>query len=106
MAPTTESSGDPFPGARLIRDSGTCADCGQAVYAGDIHYCGQPAPKPISGKKMCELIAEVHHRRTGETLDPESIWNANPTGELDHVWALYTEALAWRNTNVDPREDR
>lgn len=94
-----------FPGKRIFTASGECPECNRPVHDGDIHACHEDPPVALSGKKMCEFIAEVHLQRTGETIDPEAIWNASPAGELYHVWDLYAGALAWRNANIDPRED-
>jgi hypothetical protein len=49
----------------------------------------------MTGKEMCEKIAEELKLRTGKDVDPEKIWNASPTGDLFHVaelyWALFPD---------------
>lgn len=54
----------------------------------------------ITGKEMCEFIAEVWAERTGVVLDPEKdIWEISATGELWPVFALYEKAKSWRAAN-------
>ena len=61
--------------------------------------------EPVSGRQMCELIAEYFKEVHEIEVSPEDIWNMSPTGELWPVYTLYDDAFNWKHgtmTEVDP----
>ena len=61
----------------------------------------------MTGEQMCEVIAAHWKREYGITVDPESIWNYSPTGELWYVYTWYEQAtqaeqLANKMQSPDP----
>ena len=54
----------------------------------------------ITGKQMCEKIAEYLLAVEGITVVPECIWNMSPSGELWPVFSLYKMALRWKEPNI------
>lgn len=51
----------------------------------------------MTGKAMCEYIADWIVEKGGPRLDPiQDIWKSSSTGELWHVFAMYQDAVADR----------
>jgi hypothetical protein len=54
--------------------------------------CTVCAGRSVSGQTMCELVSFWAKWKTGKYVDPQSIWNASPSGELYGVFDLFETA--------------
>ncbi len=50
----------------------------------------------MTGKQMCEVIAEEFSLTLGRKITPEEVWNCSPTGELFMIYEWYQKALELR----------
>lgn len=58
----------------------------------DILHPSAPDGTGLTGRKMCEYIAEWFKEKIGKEVDPMDIWNMSPSGELWPVFDLYWAA--------------
>jgi hypothetical protein len=58
-------------------------------------------PEMMTGQQVCEYIASIMYRATGNVVNPEDIWNMSPTGELWPVFELYHHCKA-----IEPELDK
>jgi hypothetical protein len=61
----------------------------------------------LTGKTACMFISKVTHlmRPADSVVDPQEIWNASPSGELDHVFVLWSMCRDWLKENQISNQD-